>query len=55
MPSSEGDSPVMDDINITENGIKKLLEDLDPSKSPGLDNHGPRVLRHSAYPPVDIP
>ena len=45
----------MDDINITENGIKKLLNDLNPCQSPGLDNIGPQVLKeHSTYPPIDI-
>ena len=48
MSSSEDDFPVMDDINITENGIRKLLKDLDPSKSPGPHNLGPRVLKELA-------
>ena len=48
MSSSEDDFSVMDDINITENGIRKLLKDLDPSKSPGPDNIGPRVLKELA-------
>ena len=41
MSSPEDDFPVMDDINITENGIRKLLKDLYPSKSPGPYNLGP--------------
>ena len=48
MSSSEDYFPVMDDINITENGIRKLLKDLDPRKSPGPDNIGPRVLNELA-------
>ena len=40
MPSSE-DFSVLDNIIITEIGIRKLLKDLDPSKSPGSDNLGP--------------
>ena len=48
MLSSEDDFPVMDEINITENGITKLLKNLNPSKSPGPDNLGPRVLKELA-------
>ena len=48
MSSSEDDFPVMADINITENGIRKLLKDLDPSKSPSPDNIGPRMLKELA-------
>ena len=48
MSSSEDNFPVMADINITENGIRKLLKDLDPSKSPGPDNIGPRMLKELA-------
>ena len=48
MLSSEDDFPVMDEINFTENGITKLLKNLNPCKSPGPDNLGPRVLKEMA-------
>ena len=48
MPSSEDDFPVMEDINITESGIRKLLMKLNPSKSPGPDSLAPRVLKELA-------
>ena len=41
MPTVESQFPVLDNINITLNGITKLLKDLKPSKSPGPDNLGP--------------
>ena len=37
--------PVMEDIDITLNGVIKLLKDLNPTKSPGPDNLGPKVLK----------
>ena len=48
MLSSEDDFPVIEDINITENSIRKLLMKLNPSKSPGPDNLAPRVLKELA-------
>ena len=48
MPTEESSFPVLDDIDITLNGIKKLLKDLNPNKSPGPDNIGPRVLKELA-------
>ena len=41
MPTVESQFPVLDIINITLNGITKLLKDLKPNKSPGPDNLGP--------------
>ena len=37
--------PAMPDFNITENGVLKLLHDLNPKKAPGPDNLAPRLLR----------
>ena len=48
MPTEENHLPVLEDINITLNGIIKLLKDLNPNKSPGPDNLGPRVLKELA-------
>ena len=48
MPTKENQFPVLDDINITLNGIIKLLKNLNPNKSPGPDNLGPRVLNELA-------
>ena len=48
MPTVESQFPVLDNINITLNGITKLLKDLKPSKSPGPDNLGPRLLKELA-------
>ena len=39
---------MLDNINITLNGIKKLLKDLKPNKSPEPDNLGPRLLKELA-------
>jgi hypothetical protein len=36
------------DINITENGVNKLLKDLNPNKAAGPDNITPRVLKELA-------
>ncbi len=38
----------MGNINITENGILKLLKSLNPNKAAGPDNISPRVLKHLA-------
>ena len=35
-------------INITENGVNKLLKDLNPNKAAGPDNITPRVLKELA-------
>ena len=35
----------MDDIKISEQGVKKLMEDLNPYKAGGPDGISPRVLR----------
>ncbi|MEW8547734.1 MAG: endonuclease/exonuclease/phosphatase family protein, partial [Candidatus Thiodiazotropha sp.] len=48
MPTEENQFPVLDNIDITLNGITKLLKDLNPNKSPGPDNLGPRVLKELA-------
>ncbi|MCG8047766.1 MAG: reverse transcriptase family protein, partial [Candidatus Thiodiazotropha endolucinida] len=48
MPPGEDQFPVMEELNITINGIVKLLKDLNPYKSPGPDNIGPRVLKELA-------
>ena len=36
-------------INITENGVLKLLNSLNPNKAAGPDNISPRVLKHLAH------
>jgi hypothetical protein len=36
------------DINITENGVHKLLKNLNPNKAAGPDNITPRVLMELA-------
>ena len=38
----------MKDINITPNGVEKLLTDLDPSKASGPDELKPRILKELA-------
>ena len=48
MPKEENHFPVLEDINFILNGIIKLLKDLNPNKSPGPDNLGPRVLKELA-------
>ena len=48
MPTVESQFPVLDNINITLNGITKLLKDLKPNTSPGPDNLGPRLLKELA-------
>ena len=45
MPSSEDYLPVMADINILENGVRKLLNDLNPSRSSDPDKLRPQVLK----------
>ena len=39
---------MLDHIDITLNGIKKLLKDLNSNKSPVPDTFGPRVLNKLA-------
>ena len=36
------------DIEISESEVKKLLQNLDPAKSPGVDNIHPRILKEAA-------
>ena len=48
MPTTEDQFLVIKDIDITLNGIIKLLNDLNPTKSPGPDNLSPKVLRELA-------
>ena len=53
MPTTEDQFPVMqniDHVDITLNGVVKLLRDLNPTKSPGPDNTGPtcKVLKELA-------
>jgi hypothetical protein len=40
-----GHFPAMPDIQITENGVAKLLHNLNPHKAAGPDNITPRVLK----------
>ena len=40
-----GHFPTMPDIQITENGVVKLLHNLNPHKAAGSDNITPRVLK----------
>jgi hypothetical protein len=40
-----GHFPAMPDIQITENGVVKLLHNLNPYKAAGPDNITPRVLK----------
>ena len=35
----------INDLDITENGVRKLLKGLKPSKAPGPDNITPRILK----------
>ena len=48
MPTTDDQFPVIDNIEITLNGVIKLLRALNPTKSPGPDNLGPRVLKELA-------
>ena len=48
MPTTEDQFPVIEDIDITLNGIVKLLKDLNPTKSPGPDNLSQKVLKETA-------
>ena len=38
----------INDINVTKNGVVKLLKDLDPFKASGPDQIGARILKESA-------
>ena len=49
MPTTEDQFPVIQNIDITLNGVVKLPRDLNPTKSPGPDNLGPRVLTELAH------
>ena len=48
MPTTEDQFPVIEDIDITLNGIVKLLKGLNPAKLPGPDNLSPKVLKEIA-------
>ena len=48
MSTVESQFPVLNNINITFNGITKLLNGLKPNKSPGSYNLGPRLLKELA-------
>ena len=50
IPPGEQDSlsSFLNDIEISESEVKKLLQNLDPSKSPGVDNIHPRILKEAA-------
>ena len=51
MPQPHGERlPPMPDLNITENGVLKLLEGLNPSKASGPDQVPARVLKECAKP-----
>ena len=47
-PTTEDQFPVIEDIDITLNGIVKLLKDWNPTKSSGPDNLSPKVLKEIA-------
>ncbi len=38
----------MEDLHITEDSVQKMLEQLDPNKSPGPDGIHPRFLNETA-------
>ena len=40
--------PSIKDINVTVNGVRNLLENLDTNKSPGPDNIHAAFLKHVA-------
>ena len=40
--------PITDDIKISEQGVKKLMENLSPYKAGGSDGISPQVLRELA-------
>ena len=48
MRTTEDQFPVTENIDITLNGVIKLLKDLNSTKSPGPDNLGPKVLKELA-------
>ena len=47
-PPLSCDIPSIPDIEIREEGVQKLLEDLNPNKATGPDNISPWVLRTTA-------
>ena len=47
-PPLDRNIPSIPDIEIREEGVQKLLEDLDPNKATGPDGISPWVLRTSA-------
>ena len=48
MPTTEDQFHEIENIDITLNGVVKLLKDLNPTKSPRPDNLGPKVLKELA-------
>ena len=46
--NSNSNSPTMPDIQISVEGVLKLLKNLKPNKASGSDNIGPRVLKELA-------
>ena len=52
---SGGCYPRMPPINITVEGIQKLLDELNPYKAPGPDNLQPRILRELKLPDCSSP
>ena len=42
---TDKDLPKLDSVNITEKGVRQLLEKLDPAKASGPDNISARVLK----------
>ena len=44
----QSDFPILDDICITEPGVLKLLQNLDPTKASGPDNISPKILKELA-------
>jgi hypothetical protein len=46
MPPS--DYPIIDNVDITVKGVRKLLQNLKPGKAPGPDSINPRILKELA-------
>eukprot|EP00745_Piridium_sociabile_P026000 TRINITY_DN41188_c0_g1_i1.p2 TRINITY_DN41188_c0_g1~~TRINITY_DN41188_c0_g1_i1.p2 ORF type:complete len:244 (-),score=41.27 TRINITY_DN41188_c0_g1_i1:1474-2205(-) len=42
---ADGDYPMLDSVNITEEGVRRLLTKLDPAKASGPDNISARLLK----------